>query len=137
MSAGQDLTVTGKAFPSDATLEISIHSTPVVLTTVTADQAGGFQTTVTIPVSTAAGTHELVAATGDGSLSAVFPITVVAANTPGGTTTTLGVSVLGTQTTNAPLAFTGLDARAFIMLGVGCLAVGFLVYANAGLNRRA
>lgn len=81
--AGGEVVVAGSDFKPGENLRLELHSTPVVLTNVTADATGAFSTTVTIPAGTALGDHSVVivreAAT-DAPLS--LALKVVAAETP-------------------------------------------------------
>src|SRR5581483_12430841 len=104
---------------------------PVHLTTVTADKAGAFSTTVTIPADTAPGAHQIVVSETSGK-SATFDITVNAAS--GSPATTAAPSVPGAQVTQSstPLAFTGLDAKQLLLVGLIFLLSGaFFVLTSA------
>lgn len=59
VAAGQSLTVSGVNFMPNTRIRITLYSTPVILSTVSADGSGAFSTTVTIPADTAVGTHTL------------------------------------------------------------------------------
>ncbi|MDR6867976.1 LPXTG-motif cell wall-anchored protein [Microbacterium resistens] len=75
VGAGGELAVTGAGFDAGEKLSFELHSTPVTLGTATADDAGSFRTTLTIPATTPAGAHELVATRADGSqLSAAVTV---------------------------------------------------------------
>ena len=143
-TAGQQVSLSGAGFPSNAELKITFASTPVLLKTVTSDGTGAFSTTITIPADAALGAHEITVSTTDGKVSASIPLTVVAATTNTGsgsssataTPTTAGAEVLGTQTTNGQVAFTGMDAEEWILLGVFCMISGLLLIAHARVGTK-
>lgn len=59
VTAGQTITVQGCGFAAGASVRVALGT--VVLSTVLADATGGIETSVTIPASTAPGTHTLTA----------------------------------------------------------------------------
>ncbi|WP_084075507.1 leucine-rich repeat protein [Demequina sp. NBRC 110052] len=59
VAPGDSITVTGKGFAPGEELQLWFLSSPVLLTTVTADAAGTFAAEVTIPAEATAGTHHL------------------------------------------------------------------------------
>jgi alpha-L-fucosidase len=59
-TAGGTMTISGDGFAPGASLTIVLHSDPVVLATATADANGAYSATVTIPVETTPGTHQIV-----------------------------------------------------------------------------
>lgn len=59
LAAGQSLSVSGVNFMPNTRIRITLYSTPIILSTVSADGNGAFSTTVTIPTDTAVGTHTL------------------------------------------------------------------------------
>ncbi len=94
--AGDSLTVTGQNFTPNSSADLSLHSSPVSLGSVTTDGNGEFSAVVTIPSDTTVGAHTIEAVdtpTGD---VAVAPLTVTAGG--GGTPPPLGgtgVAVIG------------------------------------------
>jgi hypothetical protein len=50
--------------------------------------------------------------------------------------TTAATQVLGTQTTNSQVAFTGLDAEEWIMLGLFCMISGLLLIAHTRVGAK-
>ncbi|MDQ1131030.1 hypothetical protein [Microbacterium sp. SORGH_AS_0888] len=113
---GGQLTVTGSGFTANEPLELWLHSTPVKLTTLTANADGTFTQVVTIPTGTALGSHQIeVRGTTSGSL-------------------TLNLTVTDT------LAATGLDPAASVGVGIGggaLLLTGIAVTVMAARRRRA
>ncbi|MBF0815043.1 hypothetical protein E4U02_01295 [Microbacterium paludicola] len=75
VSPGERITVTGAGFVPGEDVRVEMHSTPVVLDTVTASADGTITAVVTIPSDATAGAHQIVA-TGSG-FSAAADITVV------------------------------------------------------------
>src|SRR5690606_4715234 len=71
---GGSLTVSGSGYLPGDTLELWLHSTPVLLGTVTAT-GGAFSSTVVIPANTAAGQHHLVVQSARSGTQSV-PLTV-------------------------------------------------------------
>lgn len=107
---GGAVTIDETGFGAGEQVPVVLYSTPVVLTTATADSQGRVHTTVTIPAGTAAGQHTLVLF-GESQVKAAT-ITVQAAPT---------------------LPRTGVDTWVLTLAGVAALLVG----AQAlGLSRR-
>jgi len=77
--AGMELTVSGKGFIANATVTVTYATEPVVVATVTADAAGAFSATFTVPESTA-GAHTITAT--DGTNTAVSTFVMEAAAPP-------------------------------------------------------
>lgn len=84
VEAGDSIGVTAEGFQPGEQVTVVLHSTPVLLTTVTADAQGRVNTKVTIPSGTAVGSHTLVV-TGATGATGSAPITVLAAGTLSGT----------------------------------------------------
>ncbi|HUQ40831.1 MAG TPA: hypothetical protein VM030_11825 [Acidimicrobiales bacterium] len=120
-----DLTtgVSGEGFQGGSSVTLTLFSAPVVLKTVTADAAGRFSTTVTIPASTTPGNHTITA-TGvapDGSpLTLSNAVTMLGAGgtTAGGTTGTSGGSSTGLARTGASIGLATLAGFVLVLLGV-------------------
>jgi hypothetical protein len=112
---GGSVTVSGDGFEPGATIQISIASTPTLLTTVTADGSGSFSTTVTIPASIDPGVHTL-SATGA---------------SPDGGTLTLSTTI--TVAGSRPLASTGANVVGLVVVAIAAIAVGALF---VGVTRR-
>ena len=69
--AGMELTVTGKGFIANAAVTVTYATEPVVVATVTADAAGAFSATFTVPESTA-GAHTVTATDGTNIATSAF-----------------------------------------------------------------
>lgn len=80
--AGGTVTVSGTGFAAGERLELELHSTPVALGTATAGADGSLSQRVTIPASTPAGAHTLVAKRADGSEVSI-PLSVASAPSTG------------------------------------------------------
>ncbi|WP_341579836.1 hypothetical protein [Microbacterium schleiferi] len=61
VTQGGQVVLSGGGFGPNETVQIELHSTPVVLASIPASATGTFSTTVTIPAGTAPGAHTLVA----------------------------------------------------------------------------
>lgn len=57
---GETTTVSGEGVPGLSQIDAELHSTPVLLGSTTASDAGGFELTVTIPEDVEPGAHEIV-----------------------------------------------------------------------------
>ncbi|WP_217177061.1 FN3 domain-containing metallophosphoesterase family protein [Streptomyces sp. AC495_CC817] len=117
--AGGTVSVSGAGFAAGAEITLELHSDPVRLGTVTADETGAFRRTVAIPASTPAGAHTLVAILPDGS-EVRTALTVTAAAT-GGTPGS------GSGSTDGDLATTGADSTPYV------IAAGVLLVLGLGL----
>jgi len=128
VAPGGTLTFSVDNFDPFTDVNVTLHSTPVDLGSTKTDGNGHFSVAITIPTGIDPGQHTLVASAANGQ-SASVSITVVAAatTTTAGRATATPASVLGTSTTSTPLAFTGLDARAWLMIAAGCLLTGFIM----------
>ena len=69
--AGMELTVSGKGFIANATVTVTYATEPVVVATTTADAAGAFSATFTVPESTA-GAHTITATDGTNIATSSF-----------------------------------------------------------------
>lgn len=75
-AAGGEVIATGQGFAAASEVRVTLESTPVLLATVTTDQAGSFTARVTIP-SGYSGTHQLVATGVDPSGSVRVLVTML------------------------------------------------------------
>ncbi len=92
---GGTLTVTGHGFGAGATVQVVLHSDPVVLGTAVADGAGTFTLPVTVPTSATLGAHTIVATAAVSGITADAPFTVTAKPGTGGGLASTGVLALG------------------------------------------
>jgi hypothetical protein len=79
---GDPVSLDAAGFAPDETVDETLHSTPVPLGSVTADGSGNVSATVTIPVSTPAGPHELLLTGETSGLTATLPVLVPAPMAP-------------------------------------------------------
>ncbi|MGO1875963.1 GH92 family glycosyl hydrolase [Agrococcus casei] len=78
---GGTVEAVGRGFGSAETVSIALHSDPMHLTEVTADDNGAFRIQLTIPADAPVGDHTIVAEGADSGLQAEAPITVTDAAT--------------------------------------------------------
>ncbi|MEN0129198.1 MAG: fibronectin type III domain-containing protein [Brevundimonas sp.] len=78
VTPGATVTLVGSGYAANASLDIELHSDPVLLTTVTTDAAGAFSTDVVVPADAPEGAHNFVVAY-QGTVISQSPVTVVAA----------------------------------------------------------
>ncbi|MGZ5385251.1 MAG: hypothetical protein ACXWH0_14880 [Acidimicrobiia bacterium] len=84
-TAGGPVTISGSGFAPLSPVQITIESSPVLLSTITADSTGAFATQVTIPASFA-GAHTIFAIGTDSTGSVrvlAAPVSVVGVGPPG------------------------------------------------------
>jgi hypothetical protein len=132
----------GGSFGIDATgfqpgenVTVTLHSDPVLLTTLIADDGGRASGTVTVPLDTAVGAHTITVVGELSGISLEAPITVVAAvettvsqpSTAEVTSTAEPVVV----TSTSGLANTGVNAAAMTIWGVVLLVAGGIAVALA------
>ena len=79
VEAGKTVTVKGTGFAPESSVTLTLHSEPVEVGTATADENGAFSAEVTVPATTEAGEHTLVAASASPSVTASAPLTVTLA----------------------------------------------------------
>ena len=134
--AGDEVTITGSGFPADTEVTLELHSTPVVLTKVTADAAGRFQATVQIPATVTAGAHELVATAANGTQVRV-PFTVLAQQPAGSNAVGKVPSGIGDTGEAVPLSGSGKAPGGLANTGQSTaglmVAGGVMLAAAAGL----
>ncbi|MGD0748262.1 MAG: IPT/TIG domain-containing protein [Acidimicrobiales bacterium] len=75
-SPGGTVNVTGSGFAVGESVDISVHSTPVLLKTVTASASGGVDTTVTLPPDLPDGSHQIVLVGATSGHTTTIPLTV-------------------------------------------------------------
>jgi hypothetical protein len=112
---GQSITIDASGFTPDASVTVTLHSSPVLLTTTTADASGAVHVTVKLPSNVTAGGHTIILS--DGTHIASFAITVASSGQPG-------------------LADTGVDVSGGLSTGEWLLGAGVLLMAGASLRRR-
>jgi hypothetical protein len=106
LPAGQMTVVSGGGFPAGSQLDVNLFSNGVLLATTTADSAGRYQVSVTVPAGTVPGTHTLVVSTPSGTPAAQTLLIVTAAPVLSFT----GADIRGPTTLAALLVIAGLFA---------------------------
>ena len=119
VGAGQNAVVTGSGFPAGP-VDITLFSTPVLLSRLTVGAGGTFTATVTIPADTPPGAHRLVVAGGAGTVLAETAVTVAGAGAGVVAATVQAVAAAG------QLSRTGADLSGPTILAVGAMLVGVL-----------
>jgi len=129
VAAGSTVEISGAGFPASADVRIELHSDPVVLGTVRTDAQGALALTATVPASTPAGSHEIVATAGDVTARASLTVTSSGGVTaPGGAT-----GPDSGAPADGDLATTGADAAWLLPVVLGAV---ILLSAGALLLRR-
>ena len=82
VEAGKSVTVTGTGFAPSSPVSLTLHSDPVEVGTATTDDTGSFTAEVTVPATTEAGDHTVVAAAESPAAEASAPLTVTATPAP-------------------------------------------------------
>ena len=82
VEAGKTIAVTGTGFAPESAVTLTLHSEPVEVGTATTDASGAFTATVTVPATTEAGAHTLVASTATPLAEASAALTVTAPPAP-------------------------------------------------------
>lgn len=131
---GAAITVSGTGFAAGASIAITLHSTPIELGTVDADDAGSFSTEVRVPKNAEIGDHTVVVS--DGTTEARAGLRVLAADAPGGGTGgTGGTDGTGSGTTGGSsqgtgsLSSTGVEVTLWLALGALLAAGGGVLLA--------
>ncbi|MFT4285897.1 MAG: putative Ig domain-containing protein, partial [Protaetiibacter sp.] len=112
---GDTVEVTASGFLPGEPVRIELHSTPVLLATLTASAAGVVSGSITIPRDTAPGSHSVVALAASGAQGSA-PVTVTAA---------------------ASLSATGADAAGGAWIALALLAAGAALVLARGMRSRA
>ncbi|SDL76776.1 MSCRAMM family protein [Microbacterium azadirachtae] len=112
--AGDTIAVSGSGFVPGEPVSIELHSTPVVLASVKADESGAVAATVTLPADTALGAHEIVLTGSYSGTTGATALTVVApgggpVTEPGGATGGAASPSGAGASSAAQLAATGSD----------------------------
>ena len=118
--AGGQLTLSGQGFPPETVLTATLFSTPVVLGSVTSDAQGSFQMTVTIPLSTPPGQHEIVVS--GGGVQSTTPLVVLAA--------------VASSSPNGNLPVTGTNAS-IVFWAIALIVFGSLAVQLGASNRHS
>ena len=129
VTAGDQVTVSGKGFAAGETVRLELRSTPVLIGTATAGANGAFTVSVRIPANAEGGAHTVVAIGGTSAITVSAALTVTALPT---TAVSVAAGVLAS--TGGVLPFT-MIYLAFGLLVLG--AVALTVRARTTRTRRA
>lgn len=114
---GQTTTITGDVFDPDENIEIWLLSTPILLTTTSADTSGAFSVNVTIPADVPVGSHH-IEVRGLTTATIASPIEIVAASGDSGSLASTGADTTATLWTALVLIAVGLALLAFAQRGM-------------------
>jgi len=120
-SVGGEVNVVASGFKPNSTVQVSIHSVPILLTTTTADANGNIDVTVKVPSDFTPGSAHQIVASGVSPSGAPVNDTVNITLAGGGSS----------------LPFTGADVLALGVGGVALLGVGGFLFFAARWKRRA
>ncbi|WP_165788201.1 discoidin domain-containing protein [Arthrobacter glacialis] len=133
IQAGKKFELTLSGFPANSDVSLVLHSTPVLLGTVTTKDDGTVTTTVTIPASTEAGAHTIVASAGSKTASLLVQVSAAdkpspspsttktpASNAPATTATSTAGDLASTGSTSVALAL-AMGGLLLVMAGAGTL----------------
>jgi hypothetical protein len=128
VAPGDSIRVSVDGFSPGEQVRIELHSTPVLLGTVTAGADGTANSTVTIPADTEAGQHMITVVGVTCGIQAAIPITVVAAAAEAPVASLAAFDPQGRS-----LSYTGVDTGWAVSLAAALLVGGF---ALVWLGRR-
>lgn len=111
--AGKEITVSGTGFAAAQKVAFELHSEPVALGSLTADETGALSGSLRVPAGTPAGVHTLVALDASGAVIASVTLTVTAAS---GGAVTGGEGALATTGSELP-SFAVMMAAALLLIG--------------------
>jgi hypothetical protein len=114
---GADVDVSGDGFDPGSNVQITIHSTPVLLATVAANGSGHFSTTVTIPAGFD-GLHQITATGLDPQQSVLVLQSPITISTSGLPSTNAAV---GSTTGSSDFAILALSGAGIVLLTAGVL----------------
>jgi len=120
VAPGDSIQVSVQGFTPGEQVRIELHSTPVLLSTVTAGSDGTAGSTVTIPVGTEAGQHTITVVGFTCGIQASIPITVVAARADAPVASLAAFDPQGRS-----LSYTGANTGWAVSLGGALLVGGF------------
>jgi hypothetical protein len=116
-TAGAAVGVSGDGFDPGSNVQVTIHSTPVLLTTVAADGSGNFSATVTIPAGFD-GLHQITATGLDPQQSVLVLQSSINLTSTGLPSTD---TVLSNATGSSDLAILALSGAGTVLLTAGVL----------------
>ena len=126
--------VVGSGFQPSEIVNIQVHSNPIELGTVTADSAGAFSATFTLPAGLPAGAHAIIATGETSGITAQIAFTLAAASqSPAAPAST----VAPVTAPASSLPYTGTDVALSVSVGAGALVLGGLLVLSARRRRNA
>ena len=129
---GDTITVTGENFIPGESVELSLHSTPVLLATVVVGADGTFSTDVVIPASTASGAHH-IEAVGTDTVTVSTAVTLFA---PADEPAAPPADEPSAEATDSELSSTGTNAGDVTWLALALLLGGLALTMPRALRRR-
>ncbi|TFD11757.1 adhesin, partial [Cryobacterium sp. TMT1-2-2] len=117
----QSLAVTGADFDPGESVQVWIHSTPVLLSTVTADANGNIVTSVIVPEATAAGLHHIVMIGVTSSTAQLASETITVINSGTKNASVAAVAPVMTELARSGFEAPGIGGAAFLLLLAGVL----------------
>ncbi len=130
LDPGQNVSVTATGFAAAASVDVTVHSTPQDLGTVTADSTGTVTYAFLVPTTLEAGAHTLVFTSGSTTGTYAFVVSTTAATTAAadGGTTDGGT----TDTAGSTLPHTGADVVIYLLVALILMVtgVGFLAWSG-------
>ncbi|TFB82253.1 DUF3494 domain-containing protein [Cryobacterium flavum] len=117
----QSLAVTGADFDPGESVQVWIHSTPVLLSTVTADANGSIVTRVIVPEATAAGLHHIVIIGVTSSTAQLASETITVINSGTKNASVAAVAPEMTELARSGFEAPGIGGAAFLLLLAGVL----------------
>jgi hypothetical protein len=123
VAQGHTVHVSVSCYRPGETLQVIMHSSPIVLTTLIADSSGNASGTVTIPLDATIGAHTISVVGEFSGVSLEAPIDVVAAAETSASAPLTGSTPV-VQTISSNLASTGVNAAAMTVWGVVLLVAG-------------
>ncbi|GAB3617086.1 NPCBM/NEW2 domain-containing protein [Okibacterium endophyticum] len=120
VQAGSHQTLVGSGFVPEQVLEVSLHSTPVLLGSVTTDSAGNFSFGFVVPEDTTTGAHSIQVSSSGVTLATVAVTVTAASSSSVDETDTSGETVASAT----GLASTGVSPAGAVWLAVFLLVAG-------------
>src|SRR5699024_7233013 len=133
VAAGADLSVIGSSFGAGESASITLHSDPVSLGKVQANDAGECKTSVTVPADTAPGEHEVVVTGADSGTAASAALIIIAPVGGGGGVADDGAADDGG---GGAMPVTGIQGLGLLLVAALFLGIGAVTLGLVRLRRR-
>jgi lysophospholipase L1-like esterase len=137
IAPGGSVSASAAGYTPDETIIITLHSTPVVLGQATADSSGHVNVTVTIPVGTTVGSHELLLRGVTSGITSTLPLMVSplaalpsspVSTSPSAAASSFASALPSSVPSSATPTLSGSDMT--VVLGLGLLAVVVVLIAT-------